>query len=333
MPANTNTRPPHRTPPEGILLPHLQFASRLTNPSYAGPAGCPFPPELPDTPGRRAARGDARPPPIRGAGGRPPLDGSTACFPRKDPKIPKRRDTATKSIDPAAVFRFLPLVRAFLITVAVLLLAALAAGGYLAWRWVTVWTTTASPLAASGGLYFPRTVLHDVPHFAQADRRWADDRLGPTRGSLGAEGCAVASAAMVLAAYGADLDPGRLNRFLQSNGGFTERGWLYWEKASEYPPAIAEHVYEDDASHFLIDWNLLRGNPVIVRLRFPDGITHFVVIVGKRGYEYLIRDPGPRHVDGLYFLSDFGSPIEALRFYRPFDTTSRGHTAGPGELP
>jgi hypothetical protein len=213
----------------------------------------------------------------------------------------------------------LPVVRAFLTTVALLLVAALAIGGFFAWRWVEEWRTTASPLPPSGGLYFPRTVLNDVPHFAQADKRWANDRLGPTPGTLGAEGCAVASAAMVLASYGSDLDPGRLNKFLQTNEGFTERGWLYWEKASEYPPVLAEHIYEDDASHFLIDWNLLQGNPVIVRLRFPNGITHFVVIVGKQGYEYLIRDPGPRHEDGLYYLSEFGSPIEALRFYRRLD--------------
>lgn len=192
----------------------------------------------------------------------------------------------------------------------------LAGLGAAVW-WAHGWTTKASPLAPHGGLYFPRTILHDVPHFAQADRRWADDRLGPTPASLGAEGCAVAAAAMVLASYGADLDPGRLNKFLTDHEGYTERGWLYWEKASAFPPSVAEHIYEDDASHFLIDWNLLRGNPVIVRLRYPDGITHFVVIVGKQGYEYLVRDPGHRFKDGLYFLSAFGSPIEALRFYRP----------------
>jgi hypothetical protein len=181
--------------------------------------------------------------------------------------------------------------------------------------WAPAWMTKSSPLPASGGLWFPWTVLHDVPPFAQGDARWAEDKLGPTPGTLGAEGCAVASAAMVLASYGADLDPGRLNTFLKTNGGFTDRGWLYWEKASEFPPVVARHVYEDDASHFLIDWNLLRGNPVIVRLRYPSGITHFVVIVGKRGHEYLIRDPGAAHERGLYFLSEFGSPIEALRFY------------------
>jgi len=209
-----------------------------------------------------------------------------------------------------------PFVRAFGKITGLLLLVSLAAGGFFAWHWIDGWTAKSNAVEPRGGLYFPRTVLHDVPHFAQADRRWADDRLGSTRGSLGAEGCAVAAAAMVLASYGADLDPGRLNRFLQGHGGYTERGWIYWEKAAEFAPELAEHVYEDDASHFLIDWNLLRGNPVIVRLRYPDGITHFVVIVGKQGHEYLVRDPGPRYVDGIYQLSEFGSPIEALRFYR-----------------
>ncbi len=203
-------------------------------------------------------------------------------------------------------------------TVSLLALAALL--GTAAW-WVHGWASRTASLEPRGGLWFPRAVLNDVPHFAQADQRWSSDRLGPTPGSLGAEGCAVASAAMVLASYGADLDPGRLNNFLQTNSGYTDRGWLYWERASDYPPAVAQHVYEDEASHFLIDWNLLRGNPVIVRLRYPDGITHFVVIVGKSGYEYLIRDPGARHADGIYALSEFGSPIEALRFYEKLPST------------
>lgn len=190
-----------------------------------------------------------------------------------------------------------------------------------AW-WVRGWSEKISPLPARGGLWFPVPVLNDVPHFAQDDPRWTNDKLGNTPGTLGQEGCAVSSAAMVLASYGADLDPGRLNAHLRDNGGFTERGWLYWEKASAYPPSVAEHVYEDNASYFLIDWNLLRGNPVIVRLRYPSGVTHFVVIVGKSGYEYLIRDPGAGYNKGLYYLSEFGSPIEALRFYKKLGTTN-----------
>jgi len=182
--------------------------------------------------------------------------------------------------------------------------------------WVADWMEKEG-LPPSGGLYFPGRVVHDVPQMFQADPRWGSDNLGPTPGTLAAEGCAVVSAAMVLASYGADLDPGRLNAFLQKHEqGYTDRGWLYWEAASDYPPAVAEHVYEDDPSHFLIDWNLIQGNPVIVRLRYPSGITHFVVVVGKEGYDYLVRDPGSGGQKGIYPLHEFGSDIEALRFYR-----------------
>jgi len=66
----------------------------------------------------------------------------------------------------------------------------------------------------------------------------------------------------------------------------------------------------------LIDWNLLRGNPVIVRIRRPAGNTHFVVIVGKQGFNYLICDPGFKGDQGVYPFSELGAPIEALRFYR-----------------
>jgi len=185
--------------------------------------------------------------------------------------------------------------------------------------WVAEWMGKGE-LEPSGGLYFPGRVVHDVPQMFQADPRWGDDLLGPTTGTLAAEGCAVASAAMVLASYGADLDPGRLNAFLQKHDlGYTDRGWLYWEAASDYPPTVAEHVYEDAASHFLIDWNLMRGNPVIVRLRYPSGITHFVVVVGKDGYDYLVRDPGGGGRKGIYPLYEFGSEIEALRFYRKLE--------------
>ncbi len=198
-----------------------------------------------------------------------------------------------------------------------LLLPLVAAGGWWLHGWLRDWRMLVQPLPPAGGLYFPVTVLHDVPHFLQDAPPWGRDRLagGPT--TLGQEGCAVASAAMVLASYGYDTDPGRLNRYLQAHQGYTDRGWLYWEKASDHPPGTATKAYEDAASHYLIDLNLLRGNPVIVRLRYPSGVTHFVVIVGKQGFEYLVRDPGAGGARGLYPLSEFGSPIEALRFYHP----------------
>jgi hypothetical protein len=195
--------------------------------------------------------------------------------------------------------------------------------GLGAWYWLEPRT----PLSASGGLWFPRETVIDVPQFFQGDPRWGGDLVGPTPETMGQVGCAVASAAMVLASYGADVDPGRLNRFVGENAGYTPEGWLYWEAAAAYPPALARKAYEDKPSFALIDRNLLAGNPVIVRIRFPEGPTHFVVIVGKRGFDYLIRDPAVRGGGAVYPLKDTGRPIEALRF---FEKTAPGAVAWNG---
>ncbi|MEI8234977.1 MAG: C39 family peptidase [Verrucomicrobiota bacterium] len=179
-----------------------------------------------------------------------------------------------------------------------------------------LWAWPRKPLPSRGGLYFPWRLELKVPIFAQGDQRWAGDRLGASPGTLHAEGCAVSSAAMVLASYGIAADPGRLNRFLTTHGGYVGSGILIWEKAAEFAPGRCEKAYEDDPSFARIDANLLRGNPVIVRIRFPSGITHFVVIAGKKGWEYLIRDPGAGAARGLYPLSQLAPRIEALRYYR-----------------
>lgn len=166
-----------------------------------------------------------------------------------------------------------------------------------------------------GGLYFFSTLELNVPRFAQADPRWGSEPLGSTSSTMGEEGCAVSSAAMVLAFYGQDIDPGRLNAFLTAHDGYTPQGWLYWEKAAEFNPGRAKHAYEDLPSYLLIDSNLLHGNPVIVRVRLSNGVTHFVVVVGKRGFNYLIQDPARGGENGIYPLRQLVPKIEALRFY------------------
>ena len=192
--------------------------------------------------------------------------------------------------------------------VAVLILLLLAAGA-------SIYYFGKREISATGGLYFVSRAELNVPRFAQADPRWADDPLGSTDSTIGAEGCAVSSAAMVLAYYGVNVDPGALNTFLTDNNGYTPQGWLYWEKAAAFAPGKAKHVYEDAPSYYLIDSNLLRGNPVIIRIRLKSGVTHFVVIVGKKGFRYLIQDPGSNGEKGIYPLYHLVPKIEALRFY------------------
>jgi hypothetical protein len=171
-------------------------------------------------------------------------------------------------------------------------------------------------IGGAGGFPVPGEILISVPQFLQGDPRWSHDRLGDTPGTLGGEGCAVSSASMVLGHYGMSIDPRRLNRFLREHNGYEGKGWLRWESAADFTPGLVEKAYEDLPSFLRIDWNLLHGNPVIVRIRRPDGITHFVVIVGKRGLDYLIRDPAGSGGGRVYPFRELGVPIEALRYYR-----------------
>ncbi len=193
-----------------------------------------------------------------------------------------------------------------------LFLIAAGAGLYIDWNWKR-------PLSPRGGRYFFHRVELPVPSFRQSDERWSDDPLGgvPDNGTLGGQGCAVAAAAMVFKFYGIETDPQQLNWFLTAVDGYTDRGWLYWDRAAWLAPDRVRHVYEDLPSYQLIDSNLAHGNPVIVRVRLANGITHFVVVAGKDVFDYLVRDPGGGAAKGFYPLRELHSDIEALRFYQP----------------
>jgi hypothetical protein len=172
-------------------------------------------------------------------------------------------------------------------------------------------------ISSSGGRYFLNRVQLSVPVYVQDDPRWTFQLLGPTYETIGQAGCAITSAAMVLSSYGVDIDPPRLNAYLQTHGGYTPNGWLYWEKAAEVAPdGQVQKAYEDLPSYAQIDDNLLEGNPVIVRLTLRNGMTHFVVIVGKEGWDYLVQDPARPPSWGVYPLKELTPRIEALRYYR-----------------
>ena len=206
--------------------------------------------------------------------------------------------------------------RRLLFVVAFLVLLSAVLGVYIDWTWKR-------KLSPRGGRYFFHRVELAVPSFRQSDEKWGDDPLGgvEANGTLGGEGCAVAAAAMVFKSYGIAIDPQQLNWFLTSADGYTENGWLYWDRAAWFAPDRVRHVYEDLPSYQLIDSNIARGNPVIVRVRLPGGVTHFVVIAGKDGFDYLVRDPGAGAAKGFYPLRELGSAIEALPCYEPIAKT------------
>jgi hypothetical protein len=79
--------------------------------------------------------------------------------------------------------------------------------------------------------------------------------------------------------------------FLTRTGGFGDDGLIHWNRVPAIAPNHLELAYNGGASYKLIDSNFLAGNPVIALIPLPDGGYHFVVIKGKEGRDYLIRDP------------------------------------------
>jgi hypothetical protein len=170
-------------------------------------------------------------------------------------------------------------------------------------------------ISSSGGRYFVHPTIIPVAPLQQNDPLWGDQLLGNTIETVGQAGCAITSAAMVLRTYGVDTDPQRLNTYLTTHGGYVGDGLLVWEAAAELGGGQVRKAYEDLPSYALIDGQILKHNPVIVRVHLRNGTTHFVVIVGKQGWNYLIRDPARPPEYGVYPLRDLVPRIEALRFY------------------
>ena len=136
--------------------------------------------------------------------------------------------------------------------------------------WAGVYMLGKRPLPPSGGLYFISRVELPVPLFQQGgDTPWAHTPVGRSVHTIGQVGCAVASVSMIFKYYGIDTDPGRLNAFLLDHSGYTEDNDMIWEGPPQMAPTQVKHVYEDLPSYYLIDSNLRRGNPVIVRIRSP----------------------------------------------------------------
>ena len=179
-----------------------------------------------------------------------------------------------------------------------------------------------------GGRYFDHRVEIPVEAFAQDDPRWSDVRLGGSTDTLGDEGCAVTSAAMVAVFYGIKTDPQRLNDFLTRTGGLDGEGLIDWSQVPSIAPDRLELAYNGSASYDVIDRSLLAGNPVIVLIPLRDGAFHFVVIVGKEGQNYLIRDPADS--GRTYPLRQRTSRIGGLCIFRLIQPSGRSNQPPTG---
>ena len=175
-------------------------------------------------------------------------------------------------------------------------------------------------IAARGGESFARPAL-STPHYRQRDPRWADERIGGFGESMGRVGCTICSLAMALDYYGVKMPPKELNEFLRANGGYNPRGWLRWNSVDKVSGGKLTMDYMGRPNHPVIDRAVRNSQPVLAKVYINAVVPHWVLIVGKEGEDYLMRDPlGEANTVGK--VSDYKSKIFAVRTMKQ---TPSGH--------
>ncbi len=161
-----------------------------------------------------------------------------------------------------------------------------------------------------------------VPVFSQTGAYWSEDQLGTCSTSIGKEGCAITSIAMVFRHYGMDTNPRDMNDWLSNKDGGYSRGclvdWSLADKKSEGSITWEGNFGRDFAK---IKSELNNGYPVIMKFKevnAEDKVTlfHYAVITGYLGDTFYINDPWggvQTTVAEAYKLYGYSNPKTAIK--------------------
>ena len=136
-----------------------------------------------------------------------------------------------------------------------------------------------------------RFVLASHTHYLQRDKRWATERIGGSGKPLYAVGCTVCCLSMAMDQHGIARTPAQLNRDLKAADGFTSKGWLLWSALGPVTDGQLRAEILWRPTHRDIDEALTAGNPVLVKVAPPSMFQHWVLLVGRDGREFLMKDP------------------------------------------
>lgn len=143
-------------------------------------------------------------------------------------------------------------------------------------------------------------------YYSQNDSQWKADKLGfgnQPSDTIGYVGCALTSVAMVLSGHGYTVTPKALNQKLQGINGFAGSG-IRWHSVTQlYPQMRLNSIIkcnDTPAPLEQIDAALAAGQPAIVCVDStpaPGLLTHYVVLIARKGNDYLMLDPWPYQPD------------------------------------
>jgi hypothetical protein len=131
--------------------------------------------------------------------------------------------------------------------------------------------------------------------------------------AMGQWGCTVTCLAMGLSALGSPMNPAEVCARLNETGGFTEDGLVIWGAVSE----ITDGDFEVEApglDYGAINTELAEGRPVIAKIILPEGIQHWVLIVGRDSGEYRALNPASEDATPMR-LSEDAEDIKAIRLF------------------
>ena len=151
--------------------------------------------------------------------------------------------------------------------------------------------------------------------YLQTDPRWRNDEIGGSGERLESVGCVVCCICMALEQRGVHLNPRQLNELLKVSDGYTKQGWVKWNTVSKVTGNKIAFQIPETPNPALIDSALKDGRQVIAKVLIGKSVPHWVLIVGKEGSEYLVKDPlGNGRT--LEKLSKYKSGIQAIRIVK-----------------
>lgn len=152
--------------------------------------------------------------------------------------------------------------------------------------------------------------------YSQQDPRWKADILGFGNPSdtLGYEGCALTSTAMMLSGHGYIETPETLNEKLKGINGFLNAD-IKWDAINQlYSQVVLKSIVDctnTDAPLGQINAALAAGQPVVVRVDSspaPGIQWHYILLYQSQGDDYLMLDPWP-------FPTESGKPVLMMPRY------------------
>jgi hypothetical protein len=134
--------------------------------------------------------------------------------------------------------------------------------------------------------------------YKQCDSRWANNQLGTCSETICSAGCAMSSVAMILQTKGAGQDPGSLNSWLKSNGGYASGCNIVWASVDAFGVTSFQGI--EQASESAICSGLSQGHGIVANVHNGG---HYVLLTACAGNGvFYVNDPG--YSTTTYTMSD-----------------------------